>query len=44
VVIQATCASAASAWGSHKVIAMARYISIAVDSSARAFWRWPVVA
>ena len=31
-----TCASAASAWGSQKVMSMARYSSMAVDSSARA--------
>jgi hypothetical protein len=31
-----TCSSAASAWGSQKVISMARYSSMAVDSSARA--------
>jgi hypothetical protein len=36
------CASAASAWGSHKVIAMARYSSVAVDSAARACCCWPV--
>src|SRR4029453_5056430 len=30
------CISAASTWGSHKVISMVRYISMAVDSSARA--------
>jgi hypothetical protein len=28
-----TCASAASAWGSQKIMSMARYISIAVDNS-----------
>jgi len=32
-----TCASAASAWGSQKVISMARYSSMAVDSSTRAY-------
>jgi hypothetical protein len=31
-----TCASAASAWGSQKVMSMARYRSMAADSSARA--------
>ena len=31
-----TCASAASAWGSQKVISMARYSAMAADSSARA--------
>ncbi len=36
-----TCASAASAWGSQKVMSMARYSSMAVDSSARACSRWP---
>src|SRR5215475_6143660 len=39
-----TCASATSACGSQNVISMARYISIAVDSSARAGSRWPVLA
>ena len=39
-----TCASAASVSGSQKVISMARYSSIAVDSSVRACSRWPVVA
>ena len=31
-----TCASAASAWGSQKVISMDRYNSMAADSSVRA--------
>ena len=39
-----TCASATSACGSQNVISMARYISMAVDSSARACSRWPVLA
>src|SRR5262245_11552466 len=38
------CASAPSACGSHKVIAMARYISLAVARAARACCRWLVVA
>jgi hypothetical protein len=33
-----TCASAASAWGSQKVISIARYSSMAADSSARAWF------
>jgi len=40
----ATCARAASACGSQKVISMARYKSIAVASSARACSCWPVLA
>src|SRR4029453_10390127 len=39
-----TRASADSASGSHKVIAMERYNSMAVESSARACSRWPVNA
>src|SRR5439155_5420662 len=39
-----TCASAASAWGSQKVMSMARYIAMAVDSSARACSCRPVLA
>ena len=39
-----TCASAASAWGSQKVISIARYSVRAVDSPARACSRWPVAA
>ena len=31
-----TCASAASAWGSQKVMSMARYSAMAADSAARA--------
>jgi hypothetical protein len=38
------CASAASAWGSQKVIAMAWYIAMAAVSSARACSRCSVVA
>src|SRR5262245_47851848 len=38
------CASAASAWGSQKVMSMLRYSSMAVDSSARACSRGPIVA
>jgi hypothetical protein len=38
------CASAASVWGSQKVIAMARYNSTAADSSARASARRPLLA
>ena len=30
-----TCASAASAWGSQKVMSMERYSAIAVDSAVR---------
>ena len=37
-----TCASAASVWGSQKVMSMARYISMAVDRAARACSRRPV--
>src|SRR4029453_11292909 len=37
-------ASAASAWGSQKVMSMARYRSIAVESSACACSRWPGTA
>ena len=37
-----TCASATSACGSQNIMSMARYISMAVDSSARACCRWPV--
>ena len=33
------CASAASAWGSQKVISMDRYSAMAADSSARAYSR-----
>ena len=40
---QHTCASAASAWGSQKVMSMARYISIAVVSAVWAYARWPTV-
>ena len=39
-----TCASAASAWGSQKVISMVRYNSMAVDSAARASTRRPILA
>ena len=39
-----TWASATSVWGSQNVIDISRYIFIAVDSSARACSRWPVVA
>ena len=39
-----TCASAASASGSQKVMSMARYSSMAVVSAARACSRWPIVA
>src|SRR5215813_11326373 len=39
-----TCASAASAWGSQKVMSMARYSAMAADNSAQACSRWPVVA
>jgi hypothetical protein len=39
-----TYASAASAWGSQKVMSMARYRSMAVDSSVRACSRWLVLA
>ena len=38
-----TCASAASAWGSQKVMSMARYSSMAADSSARACSRRPIL-
>ena len=38
------CTSAASVWGSHKVISIVRYISIAVDNSARACSRWLMAA
>src|SRR5262245_24798407 len=38
-----TCASAVSVWDSQKVMSMARYSTMAVDSSARACSRWPVV-
>jgi hypothetical protein len=34
--LQATCASAASAWGCQNVISIARYSSMAVDRAARA--------
>jgi hypothetical protein len=37
-----TCASVASAWGSHKVISMARYHSMAADNSACACSRRPI--
>jgi hypothetical protein len=37
------CASAVSAWGSQKVIAMVRYSSMAVESSRRACSCWPSV-
>src|SRR5207245_8672848 len=37
-----TCASAASAWGSQKVMSMARYRAIAADRAARAGARRPV--
>jgi hypothetical protein len=37
-------ASAASAWGSQRVIAMARYRSMAVESSARASSSRPIFA
>src|SRR5262249_35770406 len=39
-----TCASAASVWGSQKVISIARYISRAVASAVRAGSRWPILA
>jgi hypothetical protein len=39
-----TCVSAASTWGSQKVISIDRYISIAVESAVRAYSRWPVLA
>ena len=39
-----TCASAASVWGSQKVMSMARYRSMAIASAVRACCRWPVVA
>jgi hypothetical protein len=39
-----TWASAASAAGSQKVMSMVRYISMAVESSAQAGSRWPIVA
>jgi hypothetical protein len=39
-----TCARTASAWGSQNVISMARYSSMAIDNSAVACSRWPVVA
>src|SRR5262249_41134421 len=39
-----TWASAASVWGSQKVISIPRYISTAVASSARACSRWPIAA
>src|SRR5882724_6455492 len=39
-----TCASSASAWGSQKVMSMARYSSMAVDNSARASARHPILA
>ena len=42
-VYEPTCASAASAWGSQKVISIARYSSIAVDSTVRACCRCPVL-
>jgi hypothetical protein len=38
------CASAASAWGSQNVISIARYRSMAVERSARASSRRPVLA
>src|ERR1051325_9596510 len=38
------CASAASAWGSQKVMSIARYRSMAVESAARARSCWPVAA
>src|SRR5262245_46075862 len=37
-----TCASAASVWGSQKVISMDWYIALAVESATRACSRWPV--
>jgi len=37
------CATATAACGSQHVIAMARYIAIAVERSARACSRWPVM-
>jgi hypothetical protein len=39
-----TCASTASVCGNQKVISVACYIAIAVDSSARDRSRWPVLA
>ncbi len=39
-----TSASAASVWGSQKVMSIARQRSITVDSSARACFLWPIVA
>ena len=41
---QAELASTASTWGSQKVSSLVRYISMAVDSSARACSRCPVAA
>src|SRR5438128_2692769 len=40
----ATCARAVSVRGSQNVMSMARYISMAVESSVRAGSRWPVAA
>jgi hypothetical protein len=39
-----TCASAASAWGSQKVISRAWYNSMAADKVAHACSRWPILA
>ena len=39
-----TCATAASAWVSQKVMSMARYSTMAADSPVRACSRWPVAA
>ena len=38
-----TCTSAASAWGSQSCISMARYNAMAMDSSARACSRRPIL-
>ena len=42
--LHVTCANAASAWGSQKVMSIDRYICTAVESALRACSRWPAEA